>query len=343
MRHRTGHTVTDSCTWCAADNVVMSGQSEYVCQECGLITVRFGDWNSASASADARVRRPILAADHASELQTEYRTCDDPAGNSRMTHGRRCCLRTLRRCSSSWPRMSGRRSPCGNTTSSTRCPYAGSPSASTKCTGTRICVVTGPGGIGKTTLAVHAAHRLREHYPVGQLYTDLGGAYPSAASATAVLAGSSLTSARTQPSFRAMRPDWWGATAATRLTGASLSSWTTRGLGQLRLLLPSGPRCGTIIASRYMLVDLAGACRFPLDTFAGSESLSQFSRIVGQDRVGAEADATERLLGMCGGLPLAVRVAAERLSSRAHWTLGQVASRLADESGRFDELAAGDL
>ena len=209
---------------------------------------------------------------------------------------------------------------------------------------TRIGVITGAGGIGKTVLAVHAAHQLREQYPDGQPYADLGGAGPTAASATTVLArflaDLGANPARIPADESRLAESYRSRTADRRILVILDDAGQ---LAQVRPLLPSGRGCGVIITSRHMLTGLAGICRVPLDTFTAPESLSLFSHIAGRDRVNAESDAAERLLGTCGGLPLAVRVAGERLSSRVRWTVGYLASRLADEVGRLDELAAGDL
>ena len=67
------------------------------------------------------------------------------------------------------------------------------------------------------------------------------------------------------------------------------------------------------------------------------------ARIVGAGRVAGEPDAAAAIVEYCGRLPLAVRIAGARLAARPHWLLGQLAGLLADERGRLDELAAGDL
>ena len=66
-------------------------------------------------------------------------------------------------------------------------------------------------------------------------------------------------------------------------------------------------------------------------------------RVAGPGRVAAEPDAAAAIVGYCGRLPLAVRIAGARLAARPAWTLARLAERLADEHRRLDELAAGDL
>jgi hypothetical protein len=67
------------------------------------------------------------------------------------------------------------------------------------------------------------------------------------------------------------------------------------------------------------------------------------ARVAGPVRVAAEPDAAAAIVGYCGRLPLAIRIAGARLAARPAWSLARQAERLADERRRLDELAAGDL
>ncbi|MFC7647033.1 NB-ARC domain-containing protein [Streptosporangium lutulentum] len=112
---------------------------------------------------------------------------------------------------------------------------------------------------------------------------------------------------------------------------------------QVRSLLPTGPGCMTLVTSRSPLAGLEAARAFELDVFDPGESVAMLSRVVGERRVRAEPRAAMRIAVLCGGLPLALRIAGSRLARRPSWTLEHLAGRLEDERGRLDELSTGDL
>jgi hypothetical protein len=91
------------------------------------------------------------------------------------------------------------------------------------------------------------------------------------------------------------------------------------------------------------MVDLAGAHLVDLDVMSPEEALQLFTKIVGPERVAAERDAALDVVAACGFLPLAIRIAASRLSARRTWTVSTLAAKLGDERRRLDELQAGDL
>ena len=206
-----------------------------------------------------------------------------------------------------------------------------------------ISAVAGMGGIGKTALAVHAAHRLRDRFPDGQLYVSLRGATnplpPSEVVArflrdlgdrdAAIPAGEEERAAR----YRSL--------LAGRKVLVVLDD--ARDAAQVRPLLPGSAGCAVIVTSRNMLPDLPGATPLGLGVLGPDEALTLFSAIIGVPRAAAEPDATARVLACCAGLPLAIRVAGGRLASRPAWTVAQLAARLADKRDRLAELAVGDL
>jgi hypothetical protein len=112
---------------------------------------------------------------------------------------------------------------------------------------------------------------------------------------------------------------------------------------QVRPLLPGPPGCAVLVTSRARLVGLEGARLLDLEVLHTGQAVELLARIVGARRVAAEPDAAAGIVDYCGRLPLAVRIAGARLAARQHWPLGQLASLLADERGRLDELAAGCL
>ncbi len=207
-----------------------------------------------------------------------------------------------------------------------------------------VALVAGAGGLGKTTLAIHAAHRVRADYPDGQLYVDLLGASPQPIPAADVLArflrdlGVKATQIPVTEEERA-------ALFRTRLNGRRVLVVldNARDAAQVRPLLPGTASCAVIVTSRSRLSDLVGGGLVHLDVLDDAEALALFSRIVGSQRAAAEPDATAELLVACAGLPLAIRISAARLAARSSWTIRSLADRIGDEHRRLDELKVGDL
>lgn len=207
-----------------------------------------------------------------------------------------------------------------------------------------VSALAGIGGVGKTTLAVHVAHAARPHFPDGQLYVDLQGTEPRPAEPVAVL-GSFLRALGTPdtaiPDSPAERAALYRSTLDGRRVLVLLDN--ARDAAQVRPLLPGTAGCAALVTSRVRMAGLAGAHLVDLDVMSPEEALQLFTRIVGAERVGAERQAALDVVGACGFLPLAIRIAASRLAARRTWTVSVLAAKLADGRRRLDELQAGDL
>ncbi|MFJ8793086.1 AfsR/SARP family transcriptional regulator [Streptomyces sp. NPDC102462] len=207
-----------------------------------------------------------------------------------------------------------------------------------------VSALAGIGGVGKTTLAVHVAHRSRAAFPDGQLYVDLQGAGPRSAEPETVL-GSFLRALGTPdtaiPDSLADRAALYRSVLDGRRVLVLLDN--ARDAAQVRPLLPGTEGCAALVTSRVRMVDLAGAHLVDLDVMSPDEALALFTKIVGTERVAAEREAALDVVAACGFLPLAIRIAASRLASRRTWTVSVLAAKLADERRRLDELQAGDL
>ncbi|MFI5766177.1 BTAD domain-containing putative transcriptional regulator [Streptomyces sp. NPDC051563] len=207
-----------------------------------------------------------------------------------------------------------------------------------------VSALAGIGGVGKTTLAVHVAHAARPHFPDGQLYVDLQGTEARPAEPEAVL-GSFLRALGTPdasiPDSPAERAALYRSTLDGRRVLVLLDN--ARDAAQVRPLLPGTAGCAALVTSRVRMAGLAGAHLVDLDVMSPDEALQLFTRIVGAERVGAERQAALDVVGACGFLPLAIRIAASRLAARRTWTVSVLAAKLADERRRLDELQAGDL
>ncbi|MGW1432489.1 BTAD domain-containing putative transcriptional regulator [Streptomyces sp. NPDC002431] len=207
-----------------------------------------------------------------------------------------------------------------------------------------VAALSGIAGVGKTTLAVHVAHRARREFPDGQLYVDLQGPHARGAEPGTVL-GSFLRALGTPD---AAIPDSLEDRAAlyrSVLNGRRVLVLldNARDAAQVRPLLPGAEGCAALITSRGNLGDLAGAHLVDVDVLSPAEALHLFTRIVGSERVARERTAALDVVAACGFLPLAIRIAAARMAVRRTWTVSVLAAKLADERRRLDELQAGDL
>jgi len=207
-----------------------------------------------------------------------------------------------------------------------------------------VSAVAGKPGIGKTTLAVHVAHRLRSQFPDGQLYVDLQGTQAHPLDPGEVLArflralgvdGSSI------PGTLQERAERYRTLVADRRMLMVLDN--AAGEAQVRPLVPGSPTCRVLVTSRPRLAGLEGALLLDLDVMSPQAAVALLARVAGPARVAAEPDAAAAIVGYCGRLPLAIRIAGARLAARRSLSLARLADRLTDERHRLDELAAGDL
>ncbi|MFG2709919.1 BTAD domain-containing putative transcriptional regulator [Streptomyces goshikiensis] len=185
-----------------------------------------------------------------------------------------------------------------------------------------VCALGGIGGIGKTTLAVHTAGWLREHFPDGQLYANLRGVREDPADPAAVLAGFLRALGVTDPALPE-EPQERAALYRTRLAGKRilLVLDDARDTAQIEPLLPGSPTCAVLVTSRGTLPELPAALRLRLDVLPAADALALLGRIVGAERIAAEPAEAAALVERCGGLPLAVRIAGSRLGTRPAWRL----------------------
>jgi DNA-binding SARP family transcriptional activator/tetratricopeptide (TPR) repeat protein len=207
-----------------------------------------------------------------------------------------------------------------------------------------IAVVNGAGGLGKTTLAVHAAHQVRGQFPDGQLYVDLLGASAEPAQPGEVLARF-LRDLGLPGDQVPAHDDERAALYRTRLTGRRVLILldNARDAAQVRQLLPGSSSCAVLVTTRNRTPDLVSTRFVDLNVLEDAEALALFARIVGEDRAAAEPDATAEVLVACAGLPLAIRICAARLAARRQWRVSTLAGRLRSEHRRLDELRIGDL
>ncbi|WP_051367056.1 AfsR/SARP family transcriptional regulator [Hamadaea tsunoensis] len=208
---------------------------------------------------------------------------------------------------------------------------------------TVIAAIDGMAGIGKTTLAVHLAHRLAGRFPDGQLFIDLRGfveGHPplDVGEALSALLGALGVPPAKIPVEVSERVSLWQDTMAHQRVLVVLDNAATA--EQVRPLIPGTAGSLTLVTSRRRL-SLDGGLTVSLDVLDETDARTLFARIAG-DRVRAEPEAVDEVLRLCGHLPLAIRVAGSRLAHRSTWTVGFLAARLRTERRRLAELRSGD-
>jgi DNA-binding SARP family transcriptional activator len=208
----------------------------------------------------------------------------------------------------------------------------------------RIALVAGSGGLGKTSLAVHAAHQVGGSFPDGQLYVDLLGATSQPLLPADVLARFLRdlgVDGRDIPADNDERAARYRTVLAGRRVLVVLDN--ARDAAQVRPLLPGTASCAVLVTTRGRMPDLASTRLVDLNVLDDDEALALFAKVVGDERAAAEPEATAELLLACAGLPLAIRICAARLATRSGWTIRAMAGRLRDEHHRLDELRVGDM
>ncbi|OZV77020.1 hypothetical protein CA850_24955 [Micromonospora echinospora] len=208
-----------------------------------------------------------------------------------------------------------------------------------------VVVLHGPPGIGKTSLAVAAGHRLSPAFAGGQLFVDLQGVGPGGPVDPAEALAGLLRSLGVPDSRIPVSPAERGGLFRTLTRDRPLLVVLDNAANeaQVRPLLPAGRGCLALVTCRRPLTGLAGALRQPLDLLAPAAGRLLLAAIVGADRIAAEPAAADQLVTLCGQLPLALRIAGNRLASRPQWSVGWLVDLLRDQRRRLTVLTAGDL
>ncbi|HEX5402600.1 MAG TPA: tetratricopeptide repeat protein [Pseudonocardiaceae bacterium] len=199
-----------------------------------------------------------------------------------------------------------------------------------------ITAVEGMAGIGKTALAVRAAHQLADRFPDGVLFADLHGFTPDteptppAQVLDRLLHGLGVPGARIPPDLEA-RVGLYRSVLADRRVLIVLDN--AAGETQLAPLLPGTPGCRAIITSRRHLAGIDDATHLTLSVLDPAEAADLFSGIAGDRATAADRDTIERIVTLCGYLPLAIRVTAARLRQAPAGNIAALCAELADALG----------
>ena len=210
---------------------------------------------------------------------------------------------------------------------------------------TAVCVIAGTAGVGKTSLAVHWAHRVATSFPDGQLYVNLRGYDPgtpvTAGEALARFLGALGIAAEAIPPDVESRSALYRSRLAGRKVLVVLDNAATT--SQVRQLLPGVPGCLVLVTSRSRLSGLVardGAQPLPLNLLPEDDAVELLRIVTSGYRTSDDLQDLRELATLCARLPLALRIAAERAISRPWTSMRTLINDLRDESGLWDALTA---
>ena len=204
-----------------------------------------------------------------------------------------------------------------------------------------ISAIDGMAGIGKSALAIHAAHRLGEWFPDGRLFVDLRGFTPDQEPMTPEEAlGYLLRSLDVAPR---QIPRELGERAAyyrSRLAGRKMLILLDNAANstQVRPLLPGAPGCLVLITSRAVLSGLDDAYLLSLEALPDQDAIALLHKVAGPGRVPEGDPAIAELIALCGNMPLPIRIAAASLRHPGAPEIGVLVAQLRDGAGRLERL-----
>jgi len=199
--------------------------------------------------------------------------------------------------------------------------------------------VDGMAGIGKTTFAVHAAHRLAGAFPDGQFFLPLHAHTPGRApvgpgdALASLLLTAGIPAGQIPPGLDARAGRWRDHLAGKKIL---LLLDDAAGHEQVQPLLPGTAGSMVLITSRRRLTALHGATVISLDTLPPAEAATLLVRLAARPGLRATDAAVGELTRLCGYLPLAIGMLASQLRHHPAWTVGQLADGL---TGARDRLA----
>lgn len=227
-----------------------------------------------------------------------------------------------------------------------------------------VCLINGPGGVGKSSLAVQAAHEAADAFPDRLLHIDLRGADPQSPplqpgdAVRQLLPSLGIGPEQVPADADAALARYHSALAEHPTLLVLDNAHSTR---QAAPLVPTSPGSACLVTSRAVLPDLPGAHHLHLDVLEAADAIALVRSLSGRTESAADAadtaadtaataaaaDTGERaawdaLVALCGRLPLALNLVATRMASRPRWRVADWAESLRDERHRLDQLAVGD-
>lgn len=210
-----------------------------------------------------------------------------------------------------------------------------------------ISAIDGIAGVGKTAIALHTAHQMAPHFPDGQLFIDLRGFDPQHSPLSPEEAlGHLVRSLGADPDPVAGLGEK-AALYRSLLSGRKILIVldNAASVEQVRPLLPGTAGCLALVTSRNRMAGLVardGAARLALDSLSMTGSLELLRGVLGADVVDADLEAASELARRCGHLPLALRIAAERIAGGDYLALSEMVDELRVEQNRLDTLSTPD-
>ncbi|GAA2374787.1 AfsR/SARP family transcriptional regulator [Catellatospora methionotrophica] len=210
-----------------------------------------------------------------------------------------------------------------------------------------VCTISGMAGVGKSTLAVHWAHAVRDAFPDGRLYLDLRGYDPGRAAMSSgevirALLEALQPGARLPHAPHALAAHYRSLVAGKRVL---ILLDNARDAEQVRPALPGAPGAMVLVTSRDQLTGLAAAQHAQpvrLGVFTAAEARSFLAYRLGEQRIAAEPGAVADIVEACGRLPLALAVVAARAATHPHFTLAALAAELRGGHGTLSALEISD-
>jgi DNA-binding SARP family transcriptional activator len=211
-----------------------------------------------------------------------------------------------------------------------------------------ITAIAGTAGVGKTALAVHWAHQIRDRFPDGQLYVNLRGFDPAGPAMEPTEAIRTFLDAFAVPPDRIpvdldAQAALYRSLLADRRVLIVLDN--ARDADQVRPLLPGTPWCLVVATSRNQLLGLvatAGASPLSVDLLSADQARSLLIGRLGARRVAAEPAAVNQIIDSCAGLPLALSIVSARAAANPRWPLAELAAELRETRGGLSALHGGD-
>jgi tetratricopeptide (TPR) repeat protein/transcriptional regulator with XRE-family HTH domain len=209
-----------------------------------------------------------------------------------------------------------------------------------------IHAIDGMAGIGKTTLAVHAAHRLAESFPDGQFFLPLHAHTPGqrpvdpADALASLLLTAGLGAQQIPPGLEARAARWRDHVAGKRIL---LLLDDAAGHEQVRPLLPGTVGSLVLITSRRRLAALEDAAQISLDTLSPDDAATLLARLAARQSLGSGDRALAEITRLCGYLPLAIGMLASQLRNHPARTAADLADELAEARDRLALMYAENL